>query len=158
MEKAVEWLATWFYLGKIPWAPGTFGTVGAIPLIYALYRSGAMLYLIGTLVVTMVAVFVAQAYETTKGGHDHPEIVIDEVAGFAVTMTWVPMTWQALLIGFALFRVLDVVKPYPINWLDRRIPGGVGVVADDLAAGIVANIVLQILFVKTAWLGYQLAL
>jgi phosphatidylglycerophosphatase A len=156
MNRAVEVLATWFYLGHLKPAPGTWGTLGAIPLIMLLKFFGPMGYLAGVFGLATLAIVVAQLYEKTRDGHDHCEIVIDEVAGFAVTMTWLPSTWQAWLIGFALFRILDVIKPPPIRWFDRRVPGGVGVVADDLVAGIVANVILQIMFVQTTWLGYQL--
>lgn len=104
----------------------------------------------------MGAIFVAQLYQREHGGADPQEVVIDEVAGFVVAMTWIPLTWQSWVIGFTLFRVLDIFKPPPIGWADRRIPGGVGVVADDLLAGIMANVVLQILFTQTDWLGVQL--
>jgi phosphatidylglycerophosphatase A len=82
--------------------------------------------------------------------------VIDEVIGFLITMTWLPMTWQAYLAGFLLFRVLDIFKPFPIGYLDEKVPGGLGVVADDVAAGMIANIILQVVLVKTAWLGMQI--
>lgn len=157
MVRMIEVLATWFYLGHLRPAPGTWGTLGAIPLILLLRELGAMFYLGGVLLLVAVAIAVAQIYEQTHGDHDRAEIVIDEVAGFAVAMTWLPSTWQAWVGSFILFRLLDALKPPPIRWLDRRIPGGVGVVADDLAAGIVTNFCLQIVFVQTSWLGYQLA-
>lgn len=99
-----------------------------------------------TLVFAAGSILVAQKFEDDFGGgrHDLPEFVMDEVAGFLVTMALVPFTWSFLLAGFVLFRLLDALKPFPISWFDRKVPGGVGVVADDLVAGIVANILLQV--------------
>lgn len=147
MRTVVEWLACWFGLGKIPFAPGTFGTLGAIPLVYVLTQLGPIPYMIGTLVFIVGAVFIAQAFETFHGTHDPSQIVIDEVAGFLVSMTWVPLSWPFWLAGFVLFRILDILKPFPIGELDRRIKGGLGTVIDDVAAGLVVNVLLQF------WLG-----
>lgn len=112
--------------------------------------------MVATAIFSALAMLIAHLDEKMQGGHDRSEVVIDEVAGFLVTMTWLPMSWQALLAGFALFRALDILKPPPIGWMDKRIRGGVGVVADDLVAGIIANAALQFVFVHTPWLGYQL--
>jgi phosphatidylglycerophosphatase A len=156
MAKVIDALATWFYLGTLSPGPGTWGTLGAVPLILALKALGPFSYLAGVLVLSVLAMVIAHLYERAHGGHDHKEIVIDEVAGFAVAMTWLPMTWEAWAAGFALFRLVDILKPPPVSWLDRKIPGGVGVVADDLGAGILVNAFMQFLFVNTSWLGYQL--
>ena len=83
------------------------------------------------------------------------EIVIDEMIGFMIAMTWMPQTWQAYLAGFCLFRFLDILKPPPIRYFDRRVPGGLGVVLDDVVAGLVANIFLQFIYSQTPWLGIQ---
>ena len=125
-------------------------------MVLMLRLLGPIGYLVGALILTVFAIFIATLYERSHEGHDRSEVVIDEVAGFAITMTWLPMTWQAWVAGFLLFRLIDVVKPPPIGLLDRKIPGGLGVVADDIGAGIVANVLLQIVFVQTDWLGYQL--
>ncbi len=143
-ESTLKILATWFGLGRAPKAPGTVGTLGAIPLVYAFGLLGEMPYMMATFAFTVAAIGVAQLYEATIADeHDAPEFVMDEVAGFLVAMTWVPFTWTYVLAGFALFRVFDALKPWPISWVDRKVPGGVGAVADDLVAGIVTNIVLQ---------------
>ncbi len=147
MKTVVEWLAWWFGLGRMPFSPGTFGTIGAIPLVYGLACLGPIPYMIGTLVFIVFAIFVAHAYETMHGEHDSSQIVIDEVAGFLVTMTWVPLTLKMWFAGFVLFRLFDIVKPFPISYLDQRIEGGFGTVIDDVAAGLAANVILQL------WLG-----
>ncbi|MGE0763566.1 MAG: phosphatidylglycerophosphatase A [Bdellovibrionales bacterium] len=156
MTTFITYFATWFGLGRLKPAPGTWGTLGAAPLVLVFVALGPYAYLAMTVGFAAVAMLVAHLYEQTHEGHDRSEVVIDEVAGFLVTMAWLPMTWQSWLLGFALFRVLDALKPPPISWVDRRIPGGVGVVADDLVAGVLANFILQMIYANTAWLGAQL--
>lgn len=147
LKTLVEWLATWFGLGRMPFVPGTFGTLGAFPLVCAFAWLGPLQYMIATIVFVVFSIFVAHAFESFHGEHDSSCIVIDEVAGFLVTMTWVPLTPLYWLAGFLLFRFFDMVKPFPIRELDRRIEGGLGTVVDDIAAGLVANVILQF------WLG-----
>lgn len=156
MERIAERIATFLGVGKAPKAPGTFGTIAAIPLALLLCWLGP-LYMMGfTLIFTFVAIWASEVHQKRLGVEDPQEIVVDEVVGFLITMTWLPMTWQAYVAGFFLFRLLDIMKPFPIGYLDRKVPGGLGVMADDIAAGIIANIVLQILYTKTAWLGVQI--
>lgn len=157
-ELATEIFATWFYLGKSPLIPGTVGTIGAIPLVWLFYSFGNYNYMVASSLLTLAAVMAATLYEEKLGVHDSSQIVIDEVAGFVIAMTWLPMTWQAFAIGLLVFRLLDILKPFPIGWLERRIEGGLGVVVDDVAAGIIANIVLQVIYSRTDWLGHQLVL
>jgi phosphatidylglycerophosphatase A len=152
----IKTLASGFGLGLMPFAPGTFGTLLGIPLVYALHYRGNIPYLTWTLAFTVFAVFIAELAGPLFGESDSPKIVIDEVAGFLVTMAWLPATWQAFTAGFFLFRLLDAVKPGPIGYLDRKVKGGLGVVVDDIAAGIVANIILQVIYSYTALLGAQL--
>ncbi len=99
-----------------------------------------------------LALFVLGVWVCGKAGrelgvHDHPAIVWDEVVGYLVTMTAVPVDWGWLLGGFLLFRLFDILKPWPVRWFDRRVPGGVGVMADDLVAGLMAWGVLQVVLV-----------
>jgi phosphatidylglycerophosphatase A len=136
--------ATWGYLGKLPWLPGTVGTLGAIPLFYIFSLSGPIIYGLATVLFCAFSVWSAQGYEQIADTHDSREIVIDEVAGFLVTMAFVPLTWKTLLAGFILFRVLDIIKPQPIGWVDAHVGGGFGVVADDVLAGVSANLLLQL--------------
>lgn len=152
---AVEFLATGFYSGKSKWAPGTAGTLVAVPIAWALSVLHPVQYMVATFAVVIVSVVVAHLYDHFRGLHDCQEIVIDEIAGYLIAMTWLPRTATAFICGFILFRILDAVKPFPISVIDRRIQGGLGVVADDVAAGILTNIVLQIVYVKTDWLGAQ---
>ena len=114
--------------------------------------------MISALAFTIFAIFVAEAYEQLMSTHDAKEVVIDEVAGYLVAMTWLPLTWQSFVFSFLLFRCLDICKPYPIGFLDKNIKGGMGVVVDDIAAGLVSNVVLQWVFLQTHWLGGSLSL
>ena len=158
MRKALHLIATFFNVGYSKVAPGTVGTIAAIPLAWALLAWGPIYGMICTVLLVPLSIVAAQVYETdfADGGHDSSAIVIDEVVGFLVTMTWMPLTWQAFAVGFILFRLLDILKPFPISYLDRKVPGGVGVVIDDLVAGLIANVILQILLTKTSWLGTQM--
>lgn len=156
LRKFLKNLATFFGVGFFPKGPGTAGTVATIPLVLLLSWAGPLVYMAFVIILLPLAVISAQVYEDDKGGHDHKEIVIDEVLGFMIAMTWLPMTWKAMLAGFLLFRVLDIFKPFPIGYLDKKIPGGLGVVLDDVAAGIIASIILQYLYQHTDWLGAQI--
>jgi phosphatidylglycerophosphatase A len=152
----IKLFATGFGLGFLPLAPGTWGTLLGIPLAYYLHFRGPMPYLLFTLMFTVFAVWVSEMAGPLFEEPDSPKIVIDEVAGFLVTMAWLPATWQSLVSGFIIFRVLDAWKPGPIGYCDRKIKGGLGVVVDDIAAGIVANIILQVLYNYTDLLGARL--
>jgi len=156
VEKLAAIIATFFGVGRAPKAPGTWGTLATLPLAFALNWAGPF-YIMGFILLFLpISVWASDVHAKTLGLDDPGEIVIDEVLGFLITMTWLPMTWQAFLLGFLLFRVLDIFKPFPIGYLDKKIPGGLGVMADDIAAGIIANVILQILYAKTDWLGVQI--
>lgn len=155
MHSFLKKIAIFFGAGLAPKAPGTVGTLAALPLVWALSQAGQLVYMAATLLLLPLGVIAAEVYEREKGGHDHKEIVIDEVVGILIAMTWVPITWQSLLIGFLIFRVLDIAKPFPIGYIDKKIQGGLGVMADDVAAGIIANICMQLLYTHTALLGVQ---
>lgn len=154
-RRSLEMTATVFYLGKVPLMPGTFGTLGALPLVYGFSLAGIYGYMILTFFFALWAIRVSDQYEQLVQDHDSKEVVIDEVVGFLVTMFWLPHTWQAFLAAFVLFRALDIFKPFPINVIDSRSKGGFGTVADDLVAGVIANIILQFVYTQTDWLGAQ---
>lgn len=143
ISKLSRILGVWFGCGLSPKAPGTVGTLGAIPLFWAFVQLGDMEYMAAVLAFTVLTIVVAHFFEM-ESEHDSPTFVMDEVAGFLVTMTWVPFSPLGIVAGFVAFRFFDILKPFPISWVDRRIPGAVGTVADDLVAGIFANIVLQL--------------
>jgi len=147
--------ATFFYLGRAPLMPGTIGTLGAIPLVYLFTMAGEYGYMALTLGLTFFAIRISDLYEQQVQDHDTKEVVIDEVVGFVVAMFWLPHTWQAFLLAFVVFRILDIFKPFPINLLDRRVQGGFGTVVDDLVAGVITNIILQFVYTQTDWLGVR---
>jgi phosphatidylglycerophosphatase A len=130
-------------VGRAPVAPGTVGSLVAVPLLPALAllraRSGAA-YLAVLAGLVTVAVWSAGRAEEILGGHDHSRIVIDEVVGLVVAGAFLPGTWQAAALAFVLFRVFDVVKPFPAGLIDERVRGGAGVVGDDLVAGVYAGL------------------
>jgi phosphatidylglycerophosphatase A len=127
-------LAAWGPCGYAPVAPGTFGTLGAIPLYLAVSRLGPAGYLAFTAAFSALAVVAAERAGRYWRVADASPIVIDEVAGYLVTMALVPFSWPAVAAGFVLFRIFDILKPWPASALDR-VKNGLGVVMDDLAAG-----------------------
>lgn len=131
-------LATALGAGYSPVAPGTCGTLVAVPLAWALRGFAVWQFVAVTLAITLLAVWAAAVADRAWGTHDSGRIVIDEVAGYLATMTLVSRaTWAPLVVGFVVFRALDIIKPPPVRWLDENLPGGWGVVLDDVAAGVI---------------------
>ncbi len=139
--KAALILATWFGSGLMPRASGTFGTLAAIPLIL-IGRLGTGWSAVALVVVMLTALWASQRTQELLGREDPSEVVIDEAAGFFVTMFLVPLTWQSVALGFILFRFFDVVKPWPARQAER-LKGGLGIVMDDLLAGVYAHLFLR---------------
>lgn len=152
----VELFVTFGGIGRLPKAPGTWGSLAALALVIPLSQFGILVYMGVTLILLFAGIYACELYETQSGGHDQGHIVIDEVVGIFITMTWLPITWQSLLIGFILFRVLDIWKPLLIGYLDKRVQGGLGVMIDDVVAGVIASIAMQALYTYTSVLGVQL--
>ena len=138
MRRFVIISATWGGTGFSPFASGTVGTLGAIPFYLLLARLPLPLYLLSTVAFTLFACWVSGHAERLFGEHDSGKIVIDEVAGYLVTMTAVPLSVSGVVAGFLLFRLFDIVKPQPARWFDRSLKNGYGVVLDDVVAGIYA--------------------
>jgi phosphatidylglycerophosphatase A len=135
-------IATWFGCGLAPKAPGTMGTLGTIPLYLLVAREGRAGVAAAALVVTAVGIWAASVVARELGKKDPQVVVVDEAAGFLVTM--LPMrdpSWLAVVAGFALFRLFDVFKPWPIRRFEE-LPGGWGIVLDDIVAGIFAAAVM----------------
>jgi len=136
----VLFLAFGFGSGLAKKAPGTFGTLAAVPLYLALVQAQSLIvYSVVTLLVILVGVWICGQAAEKLGEHDFGGIVWDEIAGFLVTMWLIPFTWQAVALGFILFRVFDIVKPWPIRWIDRQVHGGLGIMLDDVLAGVFAG-------------------
>ncbi len=148
LTNPVHFLALGFGTGLAPKAPGTVGTLAGIAVYLLLLPLPPWGYLLGTLVAIIAGIWICDRAARDFGVHDHPAIVWDEVAGFLVTMVAAPVGVLWVVLGFVLFRVFDVLKPWPIGWLDRRVGGGLGIMVDDILAGIYALVLLQLL----AWL------
>jgi phosphatidylglycerophosphatase A len=133
--KASLALATWFGAGLLPGAPGTFGTLGAVPLLMVLDRLGMIWQGVVWVLIAGLATWASHRVRTMVGHEDPPQVVIDEVTGFSITVLFVPITWFTLGLCFVLFRFFDIAKPFPIRRLER-LGGGLGIVADDVMAGI----------------------
>ena len=146
-EKAAVFLATGFYIGKIPLAPGTFGSLIGLPLCFLLAEIHLSAAIIAVLLIIALAIWISNVAERTLERKDPGCIVIDEIAGMVVTLIGLPFNLTTATIGFILFRILDILKPFPIRILDKRLPGGLGIVADDVVAGIFANVLIRILAV-----------
>jgi len=139
-------LATGFGVGYSPIAPGTLGTIITIPLYYFLSAIRSPLYEITLIAFIFLSVWISENAEIFFGKRDDPRIVIDEMMGFLITMLWVPKTVRFIILGFFLFRFFDILKPFPIRRLEKRLKGGWGVVLDDVMAGVYANIILQLIY------------
>lgn len=138
-------LSTFFYLGKSPFAPGTVGTLGAIVLYYFLIQTESLIfYSVFTILLIFLSFFVSNNTIDFLGEDDPGEIVIDEVCGFLVSMFIIPFGLTNVILGFFLFRFFDIAKPFPVRKFEK-LPKGYGVVMDDVAAGVYANIVLHII-------------
>jgi phosphatidylglycerophosphatase A len=135
-------VATSMGAGFVPKAPGHSGTLTAVPLAWALAKGGRWVFVAGLLVVSLVGWWAAELFGRASGKEDDQRIVIDEVAGYLTTLLLVPITPVNLILAFVLFRFFDITKPPPVRQLDQHIGGGLGVMVDDLMAGVYAGAVL----------------
>ena len=143
-DRAAVLLARGFGAGCSPVAPGTVGTAVAVPLVCLQLVLSTEVFLVFVLVFVLGAVYVAAVADKQMDETDDPSIVVDEMAGFLIAMAYVPLTPWSLLVGFVLFRALDIFKPPPINTVERKFSGGLGIVGDDLVAGLMTNALLQL--------------
>jgi phosphatidylglycerophosphatase A len=139
----VHFLAFGLGSGAAPVAPGTFGTLAAVPLYLLLAQLPLPLYLLAVVLAFGIGIWLCERTSRDLGVHDHGGIVWDEFVGFWLTMVAAPEGWQWLLAGFLLFRLFDILKPFPISYLDRHIHGGLGIMLDDAVAGSFAWFILQ---------------
>jgi len=139
----VHFLAFGFGSGAMPFAPGTFGTLAALPIYLLMLPLSLWAYLAVVWVMTLLGVWLCHVTSRDLGVHDHGGIVWDEIVGYLITMIAAPPGWQWIVAGFVLFRFFDIIKPWPIGWADRRVHGGLGIMLDDVLAGVLAWAVLQ---------------
>ncbi|QBF82168.1 phosphatidylglycerophosphatase A [Shewanella maritima] len=143
LANPIHFLALGFGSGLAAKAPGTFGTLAAIPLYLLMAPLSLPIYLALTLVSIIAGIYICDKAAKDMQVHDHGAIVWDEVAGLLITFIAAPAGWIWLLVGFGLFRFFDIIKPWPIKWLDAKVDGGFGIMIDDVLAGVFALICLQ---------------
>jgi len=143
LSNPINLLAFGFGSGLAPKAPGTFGTLACVPLYWLLSDLSLIYYLLACFSVAFVGVYICGYTAKVLKTHDHPGIVWDEFAGFLITMIGVGFSAQNVLLGFVLFRIFDILKPWPINWLDSKVSGGLGIMLDDIVAGIFSMLALH---------------
>ena len=137
-------LATGCYVGYIPLAPGTLGSLMGIPLLWLLSKLAFPFSVLAMFFFILLSLWIGGEAEKIFNQKDSPCIVIDEIAGMLVTFAMVPWSMQNILIGFILFRGFDIAKPFPIPLIEKKLHGGLGVVMDDIMAGIYANVILRL--------------
>lgn len=133
-----------FGSGLIPWAPGTMGTLAAMPIFLILQRLDNLWYIAVVAALFVAGIGLCGLTAKAMGVPDHSAIVWDEIVGYLVTMTALPTGWLWMVVGFILFRILDIIKPWPICWVDRQIHGGLGIMLDDLLAGLIACVMMHV--------------
>jgi len=145
LKNPIHLLALGFGTGCAPKMPGTIGTLVGILFYLPMLTLSWPFYIGVTIILFLLGIWLCDVTARHLGVHDHGGIVWDEIVGYLITMTAAPPDWRFVLLGFVLFRLFDIWKPWPINWLDRKLTGGLGIMSDDVFAGIYALIVLQII-------------
>ena len=141
---AVMFFATGANVGRIPFASGTFGTLVGLPIVFLFSYTPWFWALILNVILILLSVWIADQAESILNTKDPGVVVIDEIVGMCVTMLAIPLTLHTSVAGFLLFRFFDVLKPPPARQLERHLKGGWGIVMDDVAAGVMANLVLRL--------------
>jgi phosphatidylglycerophosphatase A len=138
-------LAFGFGSGLAPKAPGTFGTLAAIPLLLLLCQLSVPMYWSVIAISVILGIYICDRASSKLGVHDHSGIVWDEFVGLWITFAFIEPQLNSIIIGFILFRFFDIVKPWPISWLDKRVGNGTGIMIDDIVAGFFAAIILTVI-------------
>jgi phosphatidylglycerophosphatase A len=144
-NKLIHFFAFGFGSGLCLIMPGTCGTIVAIPIYLLLANLPLFYYLLILIIMIIVGFWLCGVTARDLGIHDPPSVVWDEIVGFLLTMIAVSMNWLWILIGFVLFRAFDIIKPWPISWVNKHVTSGFGIVLDDLLAGICAAVILQLI-------------
>jgi phosphatidylglycerophosphatase A len=138
-----HFLSLGFGSGLAPKAPGTFGTVAAIVVYLPMTLLSTPVYCAVTILLFFLGIWLCGRTATQLGTHDHGSIVFDEFVGFLVTMAFVTCSVSSVILGFLLFRLFDILKPWPISFLDKKVHGGFGIMIDDVIAGLFAVVILE---------------
>lgn len=146
LSNPIQFLALGFGSGLAPKAPGTFGTLAAVPFFLLMSNLTPLYYALFVLIVCLTGIYICGKAASDVGVHDHGAIVWDEFAGFFITMFMIPVTWQSVLVGFILFRIFDIAKPWPISIADKKLTGGFGIMFDDVLAGFAALVIMHLIF------------
>lgn len=139
----VHFLAFGLGSGAAPWAPGTIGTVAAMMLYWGVGHLSLPIYGVFLVATFILGCWLCERTSADLGVHDHSGIVWDEFVGYWITMLAMPVQLSWMLLGFVLFRLFDIWKPWPIRWVDRRVDGGFGIMFDDVLAGVYAAVIMQ---------------
>lgn len=145
LKNPIHFLALGFGAGLTPKLPGTAGTVVGVFIYLPLQSLHWLYYLLLVLVLFVVGIWLCGKSAAALAVHDHPGIVWDEIVGYLITMTAAPQGWGWIMLGFCLFRLFDIYKPWPIRWLDRHVSGGFGIMIDDVLAAIFSIVILQLI-------------
>ncbi len=145
MLNPVHFLGLGFGSGLIPVMPGTFGSLAAIPVLLLMQPLPLWGFWTVTVLACAVGVYLCGKTARDMQVHDHGSIVWDEIAGMMITFLFVPISWLSLIAGFVLFRLFDILKPWPINVIDQRVHGGTGIMLDDILAGAMAALCLALI-------------
>jgi len=144
-EKSVLFIATGCFIGNIPLAPGTFGTLVGIPICFFLSKIDIQISILCIIIFILAAIFISREAEKILHKNDPGSVVIDEIAGIMVTLAGLPFNTMVVALGFIIFRLFDIFKPFPIKQIEMKLSGGTGIVMDDIAAGVMSNIILRII-------------
>jgi phosphatidylglycerophosphatase A len=148
----IHLLAFGFGSGLAPKAPGTAGTAVAVMIYLLLPNMAWPIYLVFLTVAFVLGIWLCGKTAHDLGVHDHGGIVWDEFVGYWITLFMVPSGWVWVVLGFVLFRLFDILKPWPIGWVDRQVEGGLGIMLDDVIAGIMAALCIQATYLLSSWL------
>ncbi|NLA75127.1 MAG: phosphatidylglycerophosphatase A [Deltaproteobacteria bacterium] len=147
--RVILFFATWFFTGLIPFAPGTWGSLAALPFAVLAYNHGLTVSCLSMVLIILVSIPVSESAASIMGLKDPPSVVIDEAAGVFVTLFLIPVSWTNIITGLILFRIFDIFKPFPAGLIDKKVRGGAGIVLDDIVAGIYANLGLRVILALT---------
>ena len=156
MRRLIMFFATACYVGRLPLAPGTWGTAVGLGFYWLIRHLPPAAYAVTVVAFIFFAIWISGLAQRILFEDDPREIVIDEMAGYLVAMAFHQPTLALAIAGFVLFRIFDIAKPPPIRWVERQFAGGLGVVLDDVVAGVYANLALWLIVLGLPALGIKL--